>query len=212
MADTFKTVRPGEPISLAAEWKNIGNDVFQQFRRSRKTHSTPPVILPPLNPTVIKVKNNSGFACNRFDILGLDNPIFTPTAALPEFKRIVAFVGTTPVLGSHRGRFAILREPLDVGAIGQAVISGAFKTTVNVTDASHQYAEVKDDDRVNLQSDWGGSARILWKESGTGTKWAILLLGAGDVGSGQYQGQDLTTVTQNARGWDFDKTYQLPGV
>jgi hypothetical protein len=212
MPDTFKTVRSGEPLEIAAEWKNLGNDVFQVYKRSRQNGGAAPI--PPFvpDPDFIKVKNNSGFDVDRFGILGLDDPIFNPTDSLQEFKNSVVFVGVTPIFGAHKGHFCIIREPLGDQRIGTAWVMGACRALVNVVDLAHQWADVMDGDATQLQSDWGGSARILWRESGLGQKWAYLLLGATDVGEPQYQGQNLTGVAQNARGWDFQRAYALPGV
>ncbi len=45
----------------------------------------------------------------------------------------------------HRGRFVILAEPIPAGAIGSAWVAGACPVQVDVTDASHVWADVKDD-------------------------------------------------------------------
>ena len=46
-------------------------------------------------------------------------------------------------------------------------------------DESHLYADVTDGDATKLTSGAFGSAMILWAESGTGTKWAVVQLGGG---------------------------------
>jgi hypothetical protein len=48
---------------------------------------------------------------------------------------------------------------------------------VDVTDEDHGYADVTDADATKLTSVSRGSAQILWKESGTGLKWATVRLG-----------------------------------
>jgi hypothetical protein len=45
-----------------------------------------------------------------------------------------------------------------------------------MTNASHEYAEMKDSDSTQLSSGVKGTASILWVESGTGTKWAVVNL------------------------------------
>jgi hypothetical protein len=161
---------------------------------------------------IVHVRNNSGFAVDRFDVLGLDEAAYDPLVAAEHelFKFRVLFEGVTPVSGSHEGRFGILKQDLQPGEIGEALVDGVTVCTVNVQDVAQEYCDINDDDRVDLLTAWGGSARILWKEAGTGQRWAIVHLGAGDVGTGQYQGQVLTTVSQNARGWDFPTAYALP--
>src|SRR4051812_10440396 len=111
MADTFKTARPGEPLELAAEWKNIGNDVFQAYRRSRKTHSSPPVTLPRTQSTLIRLKNTSGADIDRFNVLKVGVPLFTPTTSLSEFQRVIVHEGPA---AEPLQPFAVMLEPLEV--------------------------------------------------------------------------------------------------
>ena len=170
-------------------------------------------ILPRLD--VVAVRNNSGFLVERFDVLGLDQPVYEPAdgeTQAEDFKDRILFDAVTPVAGAHEGRFGILRGDLMPGETGEAVVSGPVVCTVDVVDVAHAFCDVKDDDRVDLLSDWGGSARILWKEEGTGPKWAVVLLGAGSIGCGEFQGMNYTTVTQNVGGFDFQRAYALPGV
>jgi hypothetical protein len=207
--DPFRKPLRGEPFEPNARLQSALIDLLKRKPKGGAADAKPE----PIHTDVVKVRNNSGAAVDRFGVLGLDEPIFLPVsnaASLKELKRERQFTGVTPVAGSHRGRFAILAEPVKAGGVARAVVSGAYIAQVSVTDAAHQFADVKDGDATQLASDWGGSCRILWKDSGTGTKWAVLLLGSADPGSGQYQGQNLTTVTQNTRGWDFQRAYVLP--
>ncbi len=73
---------------------------------------------------IVKVKNASGEARGRFEVLGIDRPIFTPTDSLDTFQNNILLVGVVPDKEDHPGRFCILLEPLDVDGIGLAVISG----------------------------------------------------------------------------------------
>lgn len=202
-----------EILRLREKVDTISGPRVKNERRRIVIGDTPPPP-PPVTPTpqIVYVRNNSGEYRARFDVLGLDDPYFDPavTEDLEAFKSRLYFDGVTPVSGAHEGRFGILQHSLPAGATGPAVVAGPVVCTVDVQDAAQQYCEIDDDNPVDLISDWGGSARILWKESGTGQVWAVVLLGAGDVGSGEYQGQVLTTVTQNSRGWDFPKSYAFP--
>ncbi len=125
------------------------------------------------------VKNNSGADRGRFNVLGIDGPIFTPTESLDSFKNTIALKGITPAAATHVGKFVILQEPLADGELGRAVISGVTPVKIDVTDAGHGYADVKDAVCGTLASAASGSSMILWAESGTGEKWAIVKLGGG---------------------------------
>jgi len=159
---------------------------------------------------IILVENGSGADRDRFDILGIEQPIISPTDNLDEFHRQVAIKGITPNSAYHFGNFVILLEPLAAGSIGRGCVSGVCPVRLNVTDAAeddYEFADVKDDDATQLQSAKVGSGRILYRESGTGTKWAVVRLSnapATDalVIRGQLTG-DLATT---------DSTFEIDGV
>ena len=54
---------------------------------------------------------------------------------------------------------------------------------IDVTDEDHEYADVATADMAKLASATSGAAHILWKETGTGTKWATVRLGKGAGGT-----------------------------
>jgi hypothetical protein len=56
------------------------------------------------------------------------------------------------------------------------VAAGVVNVRINVASASHDYAELAAGETDFLNSAATGLARILWKESGTGIKWATVSL------------------------------------
>lgn len=73
--------------------------------------------------------------------------------------------------------FAILDGPLGIGDVGTAVVAGFAVCKVNIVDANHIRADVVNGTYANLISTAGGRARIVYKESGTGLKWAGIMIG-----------------------------------
>lgn len=139
--------------------------------------------------------NDSGGDQDQFAILGIDEPIITPTEEEDEFKSRITISGVTPEDGSggsgssdHTGRFVVLQEPILDGEIGRCIASGETICKINVVNEDHLFADVEDSESGYLKSSETGTARILWKESGTGEKWAYIRLGdsAGGVGGGTY--------------------------
>lgn len=128
-----------------------------------------------LNADVVLVRNDSGGDCERYDILGLDDVAISPTDNLAAFCEQIAFSGVTPVHATHANRIAVLQEPVASGAVGKAVVSRPTAVLINVTVEHDWTAGVDDADASRLTS--GGQIPILWKESGTGEKWAIVDLG-----------------------------------
>jgi hypothetical protein len=111
-------------------------------------------------------------------VVGLGDPIIDNSANLAEFQNRFTFKGETPATDTHRGKFAILVEPIAEGKLGKAVVAGLCQVQIDVADAAHKYAEITDGDATVLTSSTSGSAQILWQETGTGDgKWAIVRLG-----------------------------------
>ena len=125
---------------------------------------------------IVLVKNGSGADRQRFDVLGIDSPVITPTDNEDAFKNKVVLSGTTPSESDHLGRLAILLEPLANGKVGMACVAGVCAVHVDVQHEDHQFADIKDGDASSLQSRENGAATILWKETGTGLKWAVVHL------------------------------------
>ena len=146
---------------------------------------------------VIVVRNDSGADCERFDILGIDCPLILPTDDEDRFTEQVALSGVLPVEADHGGRVIILQEPIAAGECGKGMILGTTPVTLTVTSESDMTAGIIDNDVTMLRS--GGPLRILWKEEGTGEKWAIV-----QFSSGQAANQIATGIILGA--------YQLRGI
>ncbi len=130
------------------------------------------------------VQNNSGGNLDKFEILGIDSPLIDPDENETDFQNRITLIGVTPEDGSggsgsddHRGKFIVLQEPIPDGDIGRGIISGETIVKINVVDEDHKYADVTDATSTYLTSSDSGSARILWKESGTGVVWAYVRIG-----------------------------------
>jgi hypothetical protein len=197
----LQKAKAGDPLKIPAATFNTFVDAAQEhLRRQRDIARTPVAERPPFETVLLK--NASGADRGRFDVLGIDAPVFTPTDSLEAFTNGIALVGVTPT-ASHAGNFAVLVEPIQTGQIGRACILGACPVKVNVVSASDTFADVEAGVTGRLQSGSSGAARILWKESGTGEKWTVVRLGnpAGGVsaipvkltaslGGGSYTGKE----------------------
>ena len=124
---------------------------------------------------LIKVRNQSGEDIDRFGILALSSPIIDPADKLREFKNQVAVDGVLPE-EEHAGQFCILLDPLKDGKIGRGWVSGVCPVQVNVEEDWHRYADLSPESTTELKSKPDGGAEILWCESGTGSKWAVVRL------------------------------------
>ncbi len=195
MTDGLQKVRPGDTLAIPASTHNAFVDAARAHRAGEQNRGRQ--VRPALDrASVVWIKNTTGGALNRFYVVGLGGPVFTPSDE--SFFNEIGFDGVTPATASHVGLFAVLLEPLASGAIGLGMVSGVAPVQLNVIDADHEFADVKDGDATVLETGDTGMAQILYKESGTGTKWALVRIGtpaasvlpAGDTGDILYHDGD----------------------
>jgi hypothetical protein len=174
--DPFKRASSGDKLEIpAAAW----NACLDAAEAHRQGGAPPPANGPQQfrQADIVLVKNSSGSTVSRFGVLGISGVIFTPSAALASFQNQVAFTGVTPTTADHKGKFVICLEPIANGKVGRAWIAGVCQVEIDVTDAAHKFAEVKNSDRTQLASSGSGSARILYSPGGTGTKSCVVRFG-----------------------------------
>lgn len=182
MGDPFKKVQRGDPLRIPAETFNTFIDAAKDFRsrtqnrggRSQAEWSQTGIIL---------VKNGTASDLDRFHVLGIDRPIFTPAESLFSFQDQIAVVGVTPNEDDHLGRFLVLQEPLRAGMIGRGCLSGITPVRLNVLDEEHDWADIEEGETDSLKTDTSGSAFILWKEPPGGSGYGGYGYGYGYYGS-----------------------------
>lgn len=200
MADIYARKIAGERLRMPADIYNRFLSTIQyveQLRRGQK----PDTQRMPRDCGLVCVKNASGAAVARFAVLGIDGMIAAtdPANNVESFKNGPCLSGRTPALETHRGKFVIVLQPLAADAIGWAVASGVVPVKVDFTYAGQPYADAKDTDKTALAGGEGGAAQVLWKESGTGAKWALVRVGMPTYPKllGKLDG-DLTQATGSA--------------
>jgi len=174
MSDPLRKVQPGQKVQIPASAYNAFIDAAIA-QRGRQHDVEVDASLLARSSTIIKVRNQTGQAQSRFSILALDSPIVTPAGNLQQFQSQVAFDAILPANPLTSKRYAILAEPLAAGAIGNAVIFGATPVMIGVANVNHQYASPFNALSQYLLSADSGLFRILWKESGVGIKWAVVI-------------------------------------
>lgn len=168
-----RMVRNGEPLRISARDHNDWQ-LAAIANKSSHTGSLQPTGTPV--DFRARIYNDSGEDVPRYGILAvtglkiepddndaiLDDPLFTGDAT--------ASVGDS---------FAVSLEPIADGDIGRCVLGGKVACKINVGSASHEWAVPSTDDAdvavTRLTSAASGTARILWKDSGTGEKDAVIL-------------------------------------
>lgn len=204
MGDTLKKVQSGEKLRIPAAAYNAFIDTARAERQRQQGREQQPQA-EVRDTTIVLVKNSIGADRARFEVLGVSDVVIKPADNLDQFKNKVALVGVTPLEASHLGRFVVLTEPLVVNAIGLAVAAGVCPVQLDVNADTDLFADVKDNDAGKLKTGGSGAAVILWKESGTGQKWAVIRLGAGGgaLPSPQYQYMIGQGIIGNKLGFDW---------
>lgn len=173
--DELKKVQDGQPLAIPAAAYNAFIDATRKLKELEHQIQRGLLNARGPQPAVVLVKNNSGGAVGRFGVLGIDAPLITPTANLDTFKQQVVLIGSTPT-DDHRGKFIVLLEPLVSGAIGRAVIAGVVACRCLFATGDETLADTETGDDTRLAALGNGSAKVLWKETGTGEKWAVVRL------------------------------------
>ena len=113
----LKKVSKGTPLHIPAEAYNAFVDAAQAHRGQMFTDAA--ATKATLTPGLVLVKNSSGYDCERFNVLGIDDTIcITPTDNLAAFQAGPVLVGKSPYYTTHAGKFVILAEPIASNAIG----------------------------------------------------------------------------------------------
>lgn len=141
--------------------------------------------------TVVLIRNETGVDLDFFAVVGLGDPLITPTENEEEFKLRRAFIGVEPA-AEHAGKFAIMAHPVahvdgsaDGQDIGRGVVHGVTQALVKMASLSHTFADVDAGETGHLLSAATGGAQILWREEDAEVDdvvWAYVRLGGGGGG------------------------------
>lgn len=180
--DAFRKPRPGDPLRIPAKAYSAFVDAALAHQQQALSRTSGP-LKESAQGNVVLVKNESGSARNRFDVLGITGPIFKPSDSAVSFKSRITLRGVVPT-SSHVGRFAILIEPVPAGTIGRAVIAGVSIARVRMADEGHVLADIEDGNAAQLLSAESGSASLLWVEpvgdrDDPSVAWCITRFGGG---------------------------------
>lgn len=110
----------------------------------------------------ILVNNSSGSGYDAGSVIAIGAPSFAPGTDQYESY---TFEASAPN-ATDRGRWGIIPYEIPAGEFGLAISGGIAYCDVNVTHASHAYADVASGG--GLESGFSGSAEIIHKPAGTG--------------------------------------------
>jgi hypothetical protein len=196
----FKKLASGDEFRVSAKAWNTLMDVAQR-EYGQAGRGAAAGIQVAGDRTLVRVLNSTGASVDRFAVLGIAGVAINATENLKDFQNVPVLNSATPD-ASHLGRFVITTEPIRNGKIGRCMLAGVVAVKVSMVESGQRWADVLAGDSTQLESGNVGTAQILWSESGTGTKWALVRLGVlpgvvvvkvtgAESGGGKYTGRVL---------------------
>lgn len=178
MGDPLKKVLPGQDLSIPAQAYNAFIDAALAHRGAKSQSVAANERQYSRHPGLVRVRNNTAGVFARFAPVGLNGVAIEPSAYLASFQNTPIFNAVAPGASTYLGKFAVLQEPLASGLVGDAVLSGITVAQISVQHATHDRADVDASGGTSLVTSYYGGAEILYAESGTGTRWAVLRIGS----------------------------------
>lgn len=168
----YKRLKAGQPIdqAISASTWNAMVDLLASVGPDLNAYGS---ALSNGSRVVVQIKNDTSSPLSPYHVVGLVNPVVAPTVNLATFQQSICFSARVPNK-TDSDRFAIVAAAIPVGEIGPAVLAGVVPVQIQMAQTWHRGAKAIDGDRTKLRSTSGGGARILWVESGTGLKWALV--------------------------------------
>ena len=199
--------QPGQRFSFTARLYNDLVEIVSQWRQGKFGNRRDNGQRSP----VLRIRNDSGGDLDRFAILGIDGVVFAESDNSNEFKGNPTLKGTTPVIATHAGKFAVLIEPCKNGKFARCMVSGHAVVQVDMIDADDNWCDVKASN-TELSSYGAGSAQIIHKPSGTGVKWCVVQLGKSYGPATRYRGQQVGALLVSDASNVVDNLIALDGV
>ncbi|MBN1908119.1 MAG: hypothetical protein JW818_00135 [Pirellulales bacterium] len=181
MSDDSRRLSPGERWRPSADALNAYQEAADYVRQLKTGGGPMPDPGWDREVVLATVKNTSPRPCDRFDILGIDTPIFLPGDDPTVFISRTGVLGVNPRIADHTTRFVVLLEPADQGDLARACLVGVVPVRIHMIHEWHEFAHIETDDPTRLVSDCVGYP-ILWKDSKEnenpyGVRWALIKIG-----------------------------------
>lgn len=176
------------------------NEFVAAARHARGGERPPQNIIPPLNSaSILYCENNTGGDRKAFEVAAVGGVSVTPSEQLDNFKHGPIPSGVAPASLADRDTFLVWQEPVPAGYVGRAVLAGVTVAQVDVVDEAHGRCGTIFGDCTKLRTtdncNYPGAGRILYKESGTGLKWALIRIDDCDCGCDPCPGSGSLCMT-----------------
>lgn len=172
--DPLRKVQSGEPFKPSASFHNAVVEMLRQTAVNQFNTGAPTDENPVLRAADCYIYNDSGQTLQKFQpaAIGTSVQITPPKAGFFDTPCVTAILP-----GEDELNVVVAAEIIKDESYGKGWMIGLVPAQIEVNDAAHQFVILRDG-----FAQWETSATtgwpIIWKESGTGTKYAYLLIGA----------------------------------
>lgn len=142
---------------------------------------------------VVTLQNDSEGDVPRGGVLKLGAPIVEPSTRAAVVLEGILFGGDTPEADNNEQQIGIALAPVADGEVGPFAVVGVVWAKLNITDEAHTFAKPKAS-TAELESSASTGFPVIWKEAGTGSKWAVVSLQGGS-GSSLQLFRSTTTIS-----------------
>lgn len=176
MANPLKPIQPGDDLPTSVQTWNP----MLAAARAHKTAAPPGAGSYTDRPPEVRIKNTTGSQLDRGAVVFVapdDDPEITPDDSEDQFQQFPILKGSE--FGSSDDQPAVafvLAQPLADGKIGAAHVTGIVSVKIDIGSADDTHAQYKADATIFKSSTSGWP--IVWKQAGTGEKWAYVNLAA----------------------------------
>mgnify|MGYP000901141657 CR=1 FL=1 len=181
----------GQPLKLSAKALGDAYEAGEWYANRKRLGQGLDLSLSPVNPAVVRVRNDSGGDLTAGAVIEIGQPTLTSLARKSLWFSAAARSGNDPVC-------AVLLESIPEDKYGDAQLAGVCLADVDIDDIDHTHARVVPGS-TRLQSDFGGWCRLLYPaaSAGDGQRVAVLL---GDYGPTIRKAKASGTITAGSSG------------
>lgn len=163
-----RRAQAGQPVRISAGDYNDAVDAGQWFAQQRALGRGGVPLSVPVNPCVVRVRNDSGGDLTAGSVVEIGSATVTLQRVALRFAGDERS-GYDPVFG-------VLLESIPNGKYGDCQLAGVCMADIDIQDEDNTHGRVVSGS-ITLEGHSGGWVRIIHKPSGTGVKKCAVMLG-----------------------------------
>ena len=204
MSQIPRKVNVGDEFQFPAPFYNALIDGLVRQQTSQRVGGHPRIV--PAPPNIIRLQNKSGYAVNRYELLGLGGALVEEPSTKPADERFITekvmLEGQELDIDVHVGNWGMVLDRINDGDVGLAIVAGVAVTQLYVQSDDHEYCEIvlyeeageDGEDIIRFSTVPQSRNRILWVEpdrvENEDLAWAYIMIGSGAALPQLYEATD----------------------